>query len=167
MVFVTMRAFFCPALAILSLALASISSAAEPYKVGDAFESFTTQDQHEKSYTFEPGTRIVVVSFTMGVGKDANRFFEKQPATFLADQQAIFVSNNYGMPSVGRFFALPKMKKYPHRILLADAEHFLDRYPTQEDKLTVFRLAPDAKITAIEFVDPEKNLPAVFSSPAK
>ncbi len=162
-----MRAFFCSAFAILSLALASVSSAAELYKVGDIFESFTTQDQHEKSYTLEPAVRTVIVSFTMGVGKDANRFFEKQPATFLSDKQAIFLSNIYGMPSVGRFFALPKMKKYPHRILLADAEHFLDRYPKQEDKLTIFHLAPDTRITAIEFVDPEKNLPAVFPAPAK
>ncbi|MGC4074655.1 MAG: hypothetical protein QM760_19570 [Nibricoccus sp.] len=162
-----MRAFFCPILAFFSLAVASASQAAEPYKVGDAFDPFTTQDQHEKSYTFEPGVRTVIVSFTMSAGKAANRFFEKQPSTFLADQQAIFVSNIYGMPSVGRFFALPKMKKYPHRILLADAEHFLDRYPKQEDKLTVFHLTPEAHITAIEFVDPEKNLPAIFSSPAK
>ncbi|ATC63442.1 hypothetical protein CMV30_05450 [Nibricoccus aquaticus] len=162
-----MRAFFCSAFAFVSLILADVSSATEPYKVGDLFESFTTQDQHEKSYTLEPTVRTIVVSFTMGVGKDANRFFEKQPATFLADQQSIFLSNIYGMPSVGRFFALPKMKKYPHRILLADSEHFLDRYPKQEDMLTVFRLAPDSKITAIEFVDPEKNLPAVFPAPAK
>ena len=162
-----MRAFFCLLVSLASPASIAGLHAADIYKAGDAFEAFTTQDQHEKSYSFEPGVRTVIVAFTMGAGKDANRFFEKQPASFLADQHAIFVSSIYGMPAVGRFFALPKMRKYPHRILLADAEHFLDRYPKQEDKLTVFHLATDARIIAIDFVDPEKNLSAVFSSPAK
>ncbi len=162
-----MRAFFCLLLSLAAFGLTSTASAAESYKVGDAFDAFTTQDQHEKPYTFSPGSRLVLVSFTMSTGKDVNRFLEKQPAAFLDEHQALFLSNIYGMPSVGRFFALPKMKKYPHRILLADAEHFLDRYPRQDDKITVFRLDPDARITAIEFVDPEKKLADVFAAPAK
>jgi hypothetical protein len=158
-----MRAFFCLLLALASPVLNSVG-AAEIYKVGDVFETFTTNDQHEKPYTLSPDVRLIVVSYTMGVGKDANRFFEKQPVTLLADHRAVFLSNIYGMPAVGRFFALPKMRKYPHRILLADAENFLARHPQQEDKLTVFRLDEAARITAIEFVDPEKGLPAVFAT---
>jgi hypothetical protein len=158
-----MRVFFCLVLTVASLALSPVS-AAELYKIGDVFAPFTTNDQHEKPYTFSPDVRLIVVSFTMGAGKDANRFFEKQPVSLFADHQAIFLSNIYGMPAVGRFFALPKMRKYPHRILLADAEHFLDRYPQQEDKLTVFRLDESARIIAIEFVDPEKGLPTVFAT---
>ncbi len=157
-----MRAFFCLLLTVATLAVSSVS-AAELYKVGDVFAPFTTNDQHEKPYTLSPDVRLIIVSFTMGAGKDANRFFEKQPLSLFADHQAVFLSNIYGMPAVGRFFALPKMRKYPHRILLADAENFLERYPQQEDKLTVFRLDASARITAIEFVDPEKGLPAVFA----
>ena len=40
-----------------------------------------------------------------------------------------FIANVYGMPAIGRFFAMPKMKKYPHRIMLADAEGLLDEFP--------------------------------------
>jgi hypothetical protein len=60
------------------------------------------------------------------------------------------------MPGIGRTFALPKMRKYPHRIILADEEHFLDRYPTEDGKLTLFRLDDAGKITEIKFIDPEK-----------
>jgi hypothetical protein len=158
-----MRAFFCLLIAFTSLSLGAVP-AAEPYKVGDAFDTFIANDQHEKAYTLSPDVRLIVVAFTMGAGKDANRFFEKQPAGFLSAHQAVFVSNIYGMPAVGRFFALPKMRKYPHRILLADAEHFFDRYPQQADKLTVFRLDSSAHISAIEFVDAGKDLPAVFAT---
>ena len=68
----------------------------------------------------------------------------------------------YGMPGIGRVFAMPKIKKYPHRILLGDDEHLLDRYPEQKGKLTVFDFNPDGTITAIRFLDPEKDLDKLF-----
>lgn len=156
-------------LAIVCTALAAVASEppAAPYQPGDTFEVFTTKDQHGKDYTFTPGAKAVVVAFAMSPGKAVNRYLAQQPAEFLASRDIIFVSNIHGMPGIGRTFALPKMRKYPHRILLADAEHFLDRYPRQDDKITVFRLDPDARITAIEFVDPEKKLADVFAAPAK
>lgn len=145
--------------------LAAVSLyAAEPYKTGDVLESFTVKDQHEKEYTFAPGARVFVVSFEMGTGKKANKWFAAKGAEFLPQQQAMFLADIHGMPGVGRVFALPKMKKYPHRILLGDADNLLARYPKQDDKLTVFRLDETARITAIEFVDPEKGLEQVFKS---
>lgn len=146
------------------VALSSAALAAELYKPGDLFASFTTKDQHEQSYLFTPGVRTVIVSFVMGTGKDANAYFEKQPASFLADHKAVFIANIHGMPGIGRMFALPKMKKYPHRILLADEEHFLDRFPSEKDRLTVFTLNPAGKIEAIRFVNPEKDMPSIFAA---
>jgi hypothetical protein len=150
-------------LALLALS-AACAHAAGLYKTGDDLVPFTVKDQNEQEFSFTPGPRTVIISFSMGVGKDANGYFAKQPADFLARHQTLFIANIYGMPAIGRFFALPKMKKYPHRILLGDDEHLLDRYPTQEGKLTVLRLDPSARITAIEFVDAEKELPAVFAA---
>ena len=143
---------------------ADTTASADTYKIGDTFAPFTTKDQHEKDYAFEPGAvRLVVVSFEMSAGKDANAFFAEKGAAFLDEQKTVFIANIYGMPAIGRFFALPKMKRYPHRILLADAETFLARYPYQPGKLTALRLDENARITAIEFADPEKGLPAVFA----
>lgn len=151
------------AFALLALS-AVCAHAADLYKSGDALVPFTVKDQHEREFTFAPGPAVVIVSFSMGVGKDANAYFAAQPADFLDRQKTLFIANIHGMPSIGRFFALPKMKKYPHRILLGDDEHLLDRFPVQEGKLTVLRLDPSAKITAIEFVDAEKGLPAFFAA---
>ncbi|MBI5690076.1 MAG: hypothetical protein HZC55_08235 [Verrucomicrobia bacterium] len=146
----------------LYLALATALSAAQPYRVGDTFAAFSTKDQHDKPYSYAGGARLVVVAFDMSSGKAANAFFEKQPADFLGAQQAIFISNIHGMPGIARAFAMPKMKKYPHRILLADSEDFLVRYPKKEDHLTVLDLDPKGAVTGIRFVDPKKGLPAVF-----
>ena len=98
----------------------------------------------------------------MGSGKAANAFFEAQPADFLARHETIFLSNIHGMPGIARAFAMPKMRKYPHRILIADGKDFLARYPTQEDQLTVLSLDAAGVITDISFVDPKRGLPAVF-----
>lgn len=149
-------------LTLLALFVSATLFAADPYKVGDKLDSFTVKDQHEKEYTFAPGPRIFLVSLEMGTGKKANKWFAEKGADFLAQKQSIFLADIHGMPGVGRVFALPKMKKYPHRILLGDDKDLLTRYPKQDDKLTVLRLDETAHITAIEFVDPAKGLDAVF-----
>ncbi len=151
-------------LLVLAYAVTTGAHAAEAYKPGDQFTPFTTKDQHDNAYTLTPGVRTVIVSFAMGSGKDANDYFEQQPAAFLAEQKAVFIANIHGMPGIGRRFALPKMKKYPHRILLADDEHFTDRYPRMKNRLTVFTLDPQGRIEAIRFVDPEKEMASIFTA---
>lgn len=154
-----MKHFLCILFLFVPFALFS----AELYKIGDKIDPFTVKDQHEKEFTFTPGPRIFIVSLEMSPGKKANKWFAEKGADFLPQQKAIFLSDIHGMPGIGRTFALPKMKKYPHRILLGDAKDLLVRYPKQDEKLTVFRLDDTARITAIEFVDPEKGLDAVFA----
>ena len=151
-------------LPLFAAALGAAESPAEPYKPGDVFETIAVKDQHEKDARISPGsgTKHLIVSFSMSTGKDANRYFENKGATWLDENEAVFLANIYGMPGIGRVFAMPKMKKYPHRILLGDDEHLLDRYPEQKGKLTVFDFNPDGTITAIRFLDPEKDLDKLF-----
>ena len=144
--------------------LLAAALAAQTYRLGDRFAPFSTKDQHDRAFTYEGGARRVIVAFEMGSGKAANAFFEAQPADFLARHETIFLSNIHGMPGIARAFAMPKMRKYPHRILLADGKDFLARYPTQEDQLTVLSLDAAGVITDISFVDPKRGLSAVFGS---
>ncbi|MBX3737119.1 MAG: hypothetical protein KF715_10540 [Candidatus Didemnitutus sp.] len=153
------------ALCLLAPVLTHAGAAPAPYAVGEKLAAFSTRDQHDKPFNYEGGARLVIVSFVMGTGKAANAFFERQPADFLAQHHALFIANIHGMPGIARAFALPKMRKYPHRILLADAEDFLVRYPQQDDRLTVLTLDDSGAITAIRFVDPKKDLPALFVAP--
>lgn len=151
---------------LLCMLAASAFAAAPmaPYQVGDAFVPFSTKDQHDKPFVYEGGARLVLVAFAMGTGKAANAFFEKQPAGFLDQHRAIFIANIHGMPGIARAFALPKMKKYPHRILLADADGFLARYPEKDDHLTVLALNDKGIIMSIRHVNPKKELPSVFAA---
>lgn len=126
---------------------------------GQSFPGFTVQDQHEIEYTLKPDVRYLLVSFDMSTGKAANKFLEKKGAEYLPTNKAVFLSNIHGMPWIGRKFALPKMKKYPHRILLADEpqEAILAEFPQQEDRVTVFQLNKQLGIVSIEFWDPSSG----------
>lgn len=151
-------------LAILAaFAFALPARAAAPYRVGDVLETFTTNDAKEGSFTYKPGDlSTLLVSYTMGNGKSVNRHLAAQPADYLARHRAAFLADIHGMPGIGRFFALPKMAKYPHRILLGDSDTLLARHPRQEDRITVFSFDAAGKITAIRHLDPEKDLGKLF-----
>jgi len=93
----------------------------------------------------------------MPSGKATNKYLESHDKSYLEEHNAVFLSNIYGMPWVGRKFALPKMRKYEHRILLADSEHLLDDYPREEDKVTVIELDDQMRIVAVSFWDPKSG----------
>jgi len=127
---------------------------------GQAFPFFSAQDQHEQSVELKPGLKWILVSFDMGTGKRANRYLEKLGADFLPEHDAVFIANIYGMPWVGRKFAMPKMRKYPHQIVLADQEGLLDAFPQKDKHVSLFKLDSDGKILEVQFWDPtEDELP--------
>jgi hypothetical protein len=157
--------YYLPTLRFRSIVIAFIYAlcgaglaAAAPLAAGDSFPLFKgMQDQHEAPYAMPEGVEHVAVAFTMGVGKSANQALAKQGADYLPDSNAVFVANIYGMPAVGRFFAMPKMRKYPHRIMLADAEGLLYDFPQDDDRVTVFDLDASGKIVAVRYWDPESG----------
>jgi hypothetical protein len=148
---------------LLCLLSLGVAAAGEPLKVGDTLPAFSAKDQHAKEFRLNAETRFLLVSFDMSTGKKANSFFAEKPADYLAGVKAVYLSNIYGMPAVGRMFALPKMRKYPHRIILADSEDLLRDYPAQKDRITVIELAPELKIKAISFWDPTTDLSAALA----
>ncbi len=144
------RGFF----AFILAALITVPLSAEQLKKGDSFPQIAAMDQHEKEYAVTDETSYVAVSFSMKSGKKANKYLSEKGADYLPENNAVFVANIFGMPGVGRFFALPKMRKYSHRILLADEEGLLDAMPTEDGKITVFSLDEKGSITSIQFWDP-------------
>lgn len=140
----------------MMLAASLLSAALEP---GDTMPGFSVMDQHEVAYALQPGVRYLLVSFDMSTGKSANKYLEEQGEAYLPNHGAVYLSNIHGMPWVGRKFALPKMRKYPHRILLADEpeEALLQQFPQKEDHVTVFQLDPGLKIVSIQFWDPKSG----------
>jgi hypothetical protein len=143
--------------AVFLAAVPTVPAAAAELAVGATAPALEAKDQHEKEFKLGDDVVYLLVAFDMGTGKAANGRLEKKGATWLDEHHAVFVSNIHGMPGVGRMFALPKMRKYPHRIILADAQGLLDAFPQTESRVTVLKLQPGRVIEAISYWDPRKE----------
>ncbi len=128
---------------------------ADFYKKGSVLTAFKAKDQHGKDYSFKKGTQYVLVTFDMSTGKKVNKVLTEKGAAYLAKKKAVYVANIYGMPGIGRAFALPKMRKYPHTIILADEKNFLARFPKSDKKVTVLKLNSQAKILSVSYWNPK------------
>lgn len=141
--------------AALVLCLGSSMSAwAAPDETGQAVVSFQAKDQHEKDFAWQPKeTRFLLVSHEMETGKRANAVLTTVGPENLVRKQVGYVANIYGMPAIGRVFALPKMKKYSHRIILGDDAELIARFPTGAGKVTVLMMS-GGKVVSIKFWNP-------------
>jgi len=140
--------------AAAALLLGTAAAHADPYAVGSKVAAFSANDQHGAAFTLNgKDTRFLLVSFDMETGKKANGALDALGAAYLPARKAIYVANIHGMPGIGRMFALPKMRKYAHRIILGDDENLLAPYPQQPGKVTVLKL-DDGKVEKIAYWDP-------------
>ena len=145
-------------LAVLALCFLTTLVSAKPavatYQVGNRVKSFQAKDKNGVKFGFKKGIKFLLVSFDMKTGKKANKLLHAKGAAYLTDKKAVYVTNIYGMPKIGRAFALPKLKRYAHPIILADAKGLLDPFPTQSKRVTILKLDSSAKIISIIFWDP-------------
>jgi hypothetical protein len=140
-------------LVALSFAI-GFSALADALKVGDAVPVFSAKDQFGKDFKLAPGLHFLLLGFDMGASKTANLKLTDLGAGWLEKHGAVYVLDIHTMPAVARLFAFPKMRKYPHRIILGDDEKLLAPFPRQEGKITVLVLAMDGKIQEIRYWNP-------------
>jgi hypothetical protein len=133
---------------------------ADLYTKGSKVTAFKANDQHGNGYEFKADeTKFLMISFDMETGKKANGALTAEGATFLSDRKAFYVANIHGMPGIGRFFAMPKMRKYAHRIILGDDENLLKPFPQEAGKVTVIKLQ-NGVVQSISYWDPTATKPA-------
>lgn len=143
--------------ALLMLGLMFNASGAQKYREGDVVAAFSVKDQHGQPFTFAPGIRHLLLSFEMSTAKLANQKLSELGKDFLPQHNAVFLADIHAMPGIGRMFALPKMRRYNHRILLGDQKGLMDPFPFKEGLITVLTLDAEARVTAIEFWDAAKE----------
>ena len=143
---------------LLALLLVSLFSVvpclAAPYAKGDRVDAFSAEDQHGEDFTLDPSkVRFLLVSHDMDTGKAANGHLTTLGKDYLASKKAVYVANIHGMPGIGRLFALPKMRKYAHRIILGDDEALIAKFPEEKGKVTGLKLS-GGKVRSIQYWDP-------------
>jgi len=135
-------------------ALLAFSAQAAELAVGDAVPAFTARDQFGKEFKFEAGLRFLLLGFDRGASKEANRKLAELGPGWLEKTNAAYVLDIHTMPGVARFFALPKMRKFPQRIVLGEDEAMLSPFSRKPEKMTVLVLTSAGKIQEIRYWDP-------------
>jgi hypothetical protein len=139
------------------LAIAAIAAAfaaqAHELTVGDAVPSFAAKDAFGKEFTFAPGPKFLLIGCDMSASKTASQKLAGLGEGGLEKRGAIYVMDIHSMPGIARMFALPKMRKYPFRVILADTADVLAPFPHQPEKITVLALTPEGTIREIRYWD--------------
>jgi hypothetical protein len=134
--------------------LAICTAHAAPYATGSKVEAFSAKTQHDKEFTFKPAdTQFLLVTHDMETGKKANAILTTVGPDNLTNKKVVYLANIHGMPGVGRMFALPKMRKYSHTIILGDDAGLIAKFPEEKNKVTVLKLS-DGKVTSVRYWDP-------------
>jgi hypothetical protein len=141
-------------LLVVLLSLVCVHSVAAPLVVGDAIPCISAKDQRGVDYILTTNVQYLLVATEMDCAKAANHKLADQGTNYLEPHQAVYLMDIHRMPAIARVFALPKMKKYPERIILIDTPGALAWVPVQAGKITVLVLTPEGRIRKISFWDP-------------
>ncbi len=141
--------------------LVSVTAFANTLTIGDTLPTLTINDQFEKAQTIQAETKIILVAADKDTSTIIKEYLLTKKGDFLSANNAYYIADISGMPSlIARFFALPKMKKYPFSVLLLDDSN-KDKFSMKEEKITVYKLK-DSKISEIMYISNTKELDAIF-----
>lgn len=135
---------------------------ANALNLGDATPTFKIKDQFEKVQTIKADTKTILVAADKDMSEVLRDYLLTKPKGFLEENKAYYVADISGMPSlIAKFFALPKMKKYPFSILLLDDTN-KEKFTKKDGTITVYTLN-NGKITNKKFISKTKDLDSVFN----
>lgn len=122
--------------------------------VGDALPVITAKDQRGTNFVSTNDLRYLLVVVEMGCAKAANLKLAAKGAGYLETHHAAYLMDIHTMPEIARFFAFPKLRKYPMPIVLIDAAVTLRDFPVQPGRITVLALTPAGRIAKITYWNP-------------
>jgi len=138
--------------------LVAVSVWAAPYTVGQSVILPDLNDQFGKRVTLTSMPKTLIMAFEKGTAATVNEYLAVQENGYLSKNKAAFVADISQMPKfIAETFALPKMRHYPHTILLLQDEEEGLKFPYQEEKITVMKFR-DNILTAIEFISTAEEL---------
>lgn len=147
---------------VLIMLFVTFVSFANALNIGESLPTFSIKNQFEKAHTLKNDTQTIIVASGKSTSEIIRDYLLKQEGDFLTKNKAVYVADISGMPSlIAKFFALPKMKKYPFSVLLVDEEQ-TKKFSKQDDKITIYRVN-EGKITSVNYITNEAELAKVFN----
>jgi len=143
---------------VIILLMVALSVWAAPYKVGQSVMPLDLNDQFGKRLTLKAMPKTLIMAFEKGTGATVNEYLTVQEKGYLSKNKAAFVADISQMPKfITESFALPKMRKYTHTVLLIQDEEQGLNFPYQEDKITVMKFRGNF-LTKVEFIETTAEL---------
>lgn len=141
-------------LLILSLAVYSIAA---QLNTGEKIPTFSINDQFEKAQIIPSNTKTIIVAGSKDASDVIKDYLLSLEGDSLAKNDAVYIADISGMPSlITKFFALPKMKKYPFKILLLD-ETNNTKFLMQENKITIYEVE-NQLIKDVKYISTKEEL---------
>ena len=141
-------------LILAGICLVARSVLAAPLAVGDLVPVISATDQQGRAFNTTNGFEFLLVASEMAAAKSANQELAEQGAGYLEQHHAAYLLDIHPMPKIARFFAFPKMRKYPQRIILVDSPGALADFPARPGRVTVVTVTPDRRIKKISYWEP-------------
>ena len=141
-------------LVIMLCAGVAFSVWARELAVGDAVPEFSAKDQFGKAFKLEPGLPFLMLGFERSTATAADVKLTDLGTNWLDKHGMVYVLDIHSMPSVARYFALPKMKKYHYRVVLGETEQLLAPFPRRPEHITVLALTETGKVREIRYWNP-------------
>jgi len=114
-------------------------------------------DQHGQMFNSTNGWQFLLIASEMACAKAASQKLAEQGTGFLEQHHGAYLLDIHTMPAIARFFAIPKMRKYPMRIILVDAAPTLAVFPSRPGRVTVVALTADRRVRKISYWDPQSE----------
>ena len=151
---------FTLALLVAPLSLAQSETPSSPLQTGDAFPSLQLPDAFGNAYQLPyPGVRHVLFSADMDANDLMEQSFGELDKGDFTAAGLVYVADISGMPRlVARLFAIPSLRDYPFRVLLAREAEQLALLPREEGAVSVISLSQNGEVEKLDFVRDDKNL---------
>lgn len=137
---------------VVVFALMALSLFGAPYQIGQSVYPLELQDQFGKHIVLKAMPKTLIMAFEKGTAATVNDYLAAQDKGYLKKNNTAFVADISQMPNfITEAFALPKMRKYPHTVLLIRDEEQGLKFPGEEEKITVMKFRGNF-LTQVEFV---------------
>jgi len=134
-------------------------SFAKTYNIGSSIEPFELKNQFGKKYYISVMPKMMLFANEKDPAGMVNSFLKTKPKNYLEQNKVLWVSDISGMPSlVTKWFALPKMRKYPFEVLLSNNEKFAKQFLTKEEHITAMLFDANNTIQEIHYISDIKTL---------
>lgn len=148
---------------IVSACIGVFASAHE-YTEGSALRPIELVDQFDERVVIKDFSKIAIVVFDREASDVVNTFLQTQSPEYLAKHEAFLIADISEMPGfVAQAFALPKMRKYPYKVLLIKDEEQGMLFPGEEHKITIMHINHN-KVKKISYITTANELKAILDA---